>query len=139
MLNNTSIKTGLKVEIQIQFLVCFFVALSSSVALAVAVFIRLISPHFLSLSLSLGSGRKESGVINRWCPMCFSSPVVLSLLLFHSPPFPVSAHRTPSPTACSFLSAERESLEQPGLQHTCTNTQTTPHTHTHTCTSLEIT
>ena len=117
MVNNTSIKTGLKVEIQIQFLL-FFILSSISIALA------LLSSSAPSLPLSSSSPWQWSEgvrVINRWCPMCFSSPVVLSLLLFHSPPFPVSAHRTPSPTACSFLSAKRESLEQPGLRHTCTH------------------
>lgn len=43
----------------------------------------------------------------------------------------VSAHRTPSPTACSFLSAKRESLEQPALRCTCAKNTALSHTGLH--------
>lgn len=49
---------------------------------------------------------------------CSSSPS------FPLSSLPVSAHCTPRPTACSSLSAKRESLEQPGLQYGRTNTFT---------------
>lgn len=56
---------------------------------------------------------------------CSSSPS------FPLSSFPVSAHCTPRPTACSSLSAKRESLEQPGLQYGCTNTFTHGQRDTH--------
>lgn len=69
-----------------------------------------------SLSLTVdGSG----GVINRWCPMCISSPVVLFLLLCSS----LSQSQLSALLGQWYVhpcQQKRESLSQPGHTHTHT-------------------
>lgn len=104
-MNNTSINTGPKVEIQIHFF-----SLSAPSFLFIMLYPCCLHRPHLSLPLaSLSSWQWTEGVrvINRRCPMLllccrsFSPSFPLS-------PFPVSAHRTPGPTACSSLSAKKE-------------------------------